>query len=186
MTARWQVGHATLDWLLLKCWHPRLDFRGMKKRLLILADLGHLKAYRLLYRAPGLKPKFELIKTFSTQEANGRLRDKLTDSPETFRADAAKSQGVRASGERHNIELEFQRRAVKELAREISQIIRNEPESQECLFAASKEINPHIVEHLDPQARAKIVANWHDDLINLPNGELVGRVFDWERQAVGA
>jgi hypothetical protein len=157
----------------------------MKKRLLILADLGHLKAYRLLYSAPGLKPKLELIKTFSTLQASGRLTDKLTDSPETYRGDAGRNQSVRSSGERHNIELELQKRAVKELAHQISDIIRNEPDI-ECLFAASKDTNSQILDHLPPNVRQRIVANWPDDLTNLPNGELVERVEEWERQAIGA
>jgi hypothetical protein len=158
----------------------------MKKRLLILADLGHLKAYRLLYYAPGLKPKLELIETFSTQEASGRLRDKITDSPETFRGDAANSSGVRSSGERHNIILEFHRRAVKEIARHIDDLIRNEPDAEECLFAASKEIHNEVTEHLTPQERNRIIAHWHEDLTNLRNGDLVARVEEWEKQMVGA
>lgn len=159
----------------------------MKKRLLILADLGHLKAYRLLYNAPGLKPKLELIGTFSTQEASGRLRDKLTDNPDLKRGDVAGTmQGVTSDGERHNIDLEFERRAVKELARHISDIIRNEPGLEECLFSASREIHNGILEHLTQSARNRIVAHWHEDLINLPNGDLVRRVDEWEKQAVGA
>lgn len=158
----------------------------MKKRLLILADLGHLKIYRLLYNAPGLKPKFELITNFSTQEASGRLRDKITDSPETFRGDAGIGEGIRSSGERHNIKLEFHRRAIKEIAKEIGDVIRKEPDLEECLFAAGKEIHNQIIEHLAPQARGKIIAHWHEDLTKVPNGDLVERVEEWEKQAVGA
>lgn len=159
----------------------------MKKRLLILADLGHLKAYRLLYNAPGLKPKLELIGTFRTQEASGRLRDKLTDNPDLKRGDVAGTQqGVTSDGERHNIDLEFERRAVKELARHINDIIGNEPGLEECFFAAARGQHNQIVEHLNPQARKKIIADWHEDLINLPNSELVRRVDEWEKQAVGA
>ena len=83
----------------------------MKKRLLILADLGHLKAFRLVYNAPGLKPKLELITTFSTHEASGRLQEKVTDVPEMFRSDAppGNMQSVRSSGERHTMKQEFAR-----------------------------------------------------------------------------
>lgn len=159
----------------------------MKKRLLILADLGHLKAYRLLYNAPGLKPKMELIGTFSTIEASGRLRDKLTDNPDLKRGDlAGMQQGITSDGERHNIDLEFQRRAVKDLARQIGEIIRKEPGLDGCFFAAAKEPHNQIVEHLSAQARQQIIADWHEDLTNLPNGELVRRVDEWEKQAIGA
>jgi hypothetical protein len=158
----------------------------MKKRLLILADLGHLKAYRLLYRAPGLRPKLELIGTFNTQEASGKLKDKLTDSPETYRGDAGKNQSIRSSGERHNINLELHRRAVKELARHISEIVRNEPDGEECIFAAIKDINNEIVDQLQPDVRGKIIANWPDNLTNVPNGQLVERIQQWEKQGVAA
>jgi hypothetical protein len=160
----------------------------MKKRLLILADLGHLKAFRLTYNAPGLKPKLELITTFSTQEASGRLKDKLTDSPEMFRSDAppGNAQSVRSSGERHNMQLEFARRAVKEIGRQISDIILNEPDGEECILAARREIHGQLLDHIQPRARDRIVANWPEDLTNMPNGGLVGRVDKWEREPVEA
>ena len=167
---------------------PRLGCHGMKKRLLILADLGHLKAYRLLYNAPGLRPKMELITTFNTQEASGRMKDKLTDSPQMFRSDAppGDTQSVRSSGERHTMELEFARRAVKEIGQHISQIILHEPDAEECILSARKEIHGHLLDHIQPQARNRIVVNWPEDLTNLPTGALVDRVERWEREPVGA
>jgi hypothetical protein len=159
----------------------------MKKRLLILADLGHLKAYRLLYNAPGLKPKLELIGTFSTLEASGRMRDKVSDSPETYRADAAPGdRGVRSSGERHNLGLELARRAVKEIGQQISELIGNQTEAEECIFAANREIHGQILDHIQPQARNKIIVNWPEDLTNVPNGDLVSRVEQWDKEGVGA
>lgn len=158
----------------------------MKKRLLILADLGHLKAYRLLYHAPGLKPKLELITTISTQEASGRLRDKLTDSPDHFRGDGVNTQGVRSTGERHTMELEFARRAVKQIGQHISEIVRNERDVEECILSARKEIHGQLLDHIEPAARNRIIANWPEDLTNLPNGALVERVERWERELVGA
>jgi hypothetical protein len=156
----------------------------MKKRLLILADLGHLKAFRLLYNAPGLKPKLELIETFSTHEASGRMRDKVTDSPDLKRGDlAGTNQGVTSDGERHNIDLEFQRRAQKELGRHIAEIIRSESDIDEWFFSAKNGINSHVLQHVPQQLRNKMIANWTEDLINLPNGELVRRVDEWEKQA---
>src|SRR3954453_2766532 len=160
----------------------------MKKRLLILADLGHLKAYRLLYNAPGLKPKLELITTVSTQEASGRLRDKVTDSSEMHRSDAppGNNQSVRSSGERHGMEQEFARRAAKEIGQHISEIILNEPDADECIFAATKEVHGQFLNHIQPQARNRIIANWPEDLTNVPNGALVDRIERWEREPVGA
>jgi len=156
----------------------------MKKRLLILADLGHLKAFRLLYNAPGLKPKLDLIGSFSTSEASNRMRDKVTDNPGMFRGDASSSSGVRSSGERHNMELEFHRRAIKELAGHINDIVRHEPDLEECLFAATKEIHNQILEQLQPQVRSKIVSHWREDLTRIPNASLVQRVDEWDKQPV--
>jgi len=158
----------------------------MKKRLLILADLGHLKAFRLLYNAPGLKPKLELITTISTQEASGRLTDKLTDSPEHFRGDGANTQGVRSTGERHTMEQEFARRAVKEIGQHITEIVLKEPDADECILSARKEIHGQLLDHIQPQARNRITANWPEDLTNVPNGGLVERIERWERELVGA
>ena len=156
----------------------------MEKRLLILADLGHLKAFRLLYNAPGLKPKLELIEHLSTAEASGRMRDKVTDSPDLKRGDvAATNQGITSDGERHNINLEFQRRAQKELGRRITEIVGKDSEIEEWFFAAKNELNSHILQHVPQQLRDRMIANWTEDLTNLPNGELVRRVDDWEKQA---
>jgi hypothetical protein len=155
----------------------------MKKRLLILADLGHLKAFRLLYNAPGLKPKLELIGTFSTTEASGRMRDKVTDSPDAKRGDVASAtQGVTSDGERHNLSLEFQRRAQKQLGQQITDLVRNEADIEEWFFAAKNEINSHVLQHVPQSIRNKMIANWTEDLINIPNGELVHRVDEWEKQ----
>jgi hypothetical protein len=103
-----------------------------------------------------------------------------------FRGDASSSSGVRSSGERHNIELEFHRRAIKELAGHINDIVRHEPDLEECLFAATNGIHNQILEHLQPEVRGKIISHWREDLTRIPNASLVQRVGDWEKQAVGA
>lgn len=115
------------------------------------------------------------------------MRDKVTDSPDLKRGDvAATNQGITSDGERHNIDLEFRRRALKELGRQITEIIQNEPEVEECVFAAAREMHNAVLEHLSPAVRNKLVADWSENLINAPNSELVRRLEGWEKQAVGA
>jgi hypothetical protein len=79
---------------------------------------------------------------------------------------------VMSDGERHNIELEARKRAVRQLAQRFNALARR-PEIERCLLAASREINHQFLAELEPQVRAKIEKNLSADLTKLDRAEIL-------------
>jgi hypothetical protein len=147
----------------------------MKNTLVVVADLGCFKAFRLetnhLYRAPRL----ELLEQFDSEEAHGKLVEKVTDLGGRFPRGASGPQatGAMSDGERHNLESEMRKRLVRQLARRLNILARSHDDVDQWLLAASKEINHQLLEELDPQVRAKIQKNVHADLTKLERAEIL-------------
>ena len=138
----------------------------MRNKLVVVADLGHLKAYRVEYDDVSSHPRVALIENLDTNEADGRISDKITDEAGRFKG-ARRYQEIRAAGERHNMELEFERRAVGQLAQNINRIVKREGSDDPVYFAAHKEINNQILQHLDPAVRARIERVVPEDLVKV-------------------
>ena len=143
----------------------------MKNKLVVVTDLGSLKAYRLDRNELNRTPRLELLQDVAWAAAHEKLADKLSDRAGRFANGGASGA---SSGERHNIALEHRKRLVKQLAERVSVLIRPE-DVDACYFAASKEINHLILQELDPRARAKIEKNVPADLTKLDKGELLNR-----------
>jgi hypothetical protein len=149
----------------------------MKDKWLVVTDLCSLKAYRLdtssFTRSPRLEPAFD----FENAEAHGRLLDKVSDQAGRFSKGMGRNgaaAGAMSYGERHNIALEHRKRLVKQLAGQMSALLRR-ADVAGCYFAASKEINRQILQELEPAARAKIEKNVAADLTKTDKSELLGR-----------
>jgi hypothetical protein len=145
----------------------------MNDTLLVVADLGGFKAFKLennhLHRAPRL----EFLEQFAMTEAHGRLVDRVSDLSGRFpRGTGTKAGGAMSDGERHNIELESRKRLVRQLARRLNTLARS-AEIERCFLAASKEINHQLLEELEPQVRAKIEKNIPADLTKLERTEIL-------------
>ena len=146
----------------------------MKNTLVVVADLGCFKAFRLETHHPNQMPHLELVEEFNSTDAHNKLVDKVTDLAGRFphSAGAANTRGARSDGERHNIELESRKRLVRQLAQRFNALARN-PEVECCLLAASREINHQLLEELEPQVRAKIEKNVPADLTKLERAEIL-------------
>jgi hypothetical protein len=147
----------------------------MKNTLVVVVDLGCLKAFRL-ENGVTRTPRLELIEQFDNPKAHDRLVERVTDLSGRFPRGAAKpaNGNVMSDGERHNIELEERKRMVRELARHLNLLARNR-EIECCFLAASREINHQLVEELEPQVRAKIEKNLSVDLTKLERAEILQR-----------
>jgi hypothetical protein len=147
----------------------------MKNTLVLLVDLGCLKAFRV-DNGMGRTPRLELIEQFENPAAHNRLVERVTDLSGRFPRGAAKpaNGNVMSDGERHNIELELRKRYVRELARRVNSLARNE-EIERCFLAASREINHQLVEELEPKVRGKIEKNLSADLTKLERADILGR-----------
>jgi hypothetical protein len=145
----------------------------MRNKLVVVADLGHLKAFRVEYDGLSSHPRFAMIENLATDEADGRLSDKLTDEAGRFMGGQRGHNEIRAAGERHNLKLEFERRAVGQLADQINRIVMRENGNEPVYFAAHKEINHQILQQLDPAVRARIAKIVPEDLVKVRERELL-------------
>jgi len=149
--------------------------RIMKNTLVVVVDLGCLKAFKL-ENGVGRTPRLELVEQFDNPDAHDRLGERVTDLSGRFTRGAAKpanGNGM-SDGERHNIELEQRKRLVRELARRLNSLAGNK-EIECCFLAASREINHQLVEELEPQVRAKIEKNLSVDLTKFECADILGR-----------
>jgi hypothetical protein len=144
----------------------------MKNTLLVVADLGGFKAYKIQNNEHlNRTPRLELLEHFDNPDAKERLVEKVTDQAGRFSRGA---QGAMSSGEAHNLQLEIRKRFVRQLAQRLNTIGRNE-EFEALFLAASKEINHQLLDELEPRVRAKIEKNLPADFSKLQPAELLSR-----------
>lgn len=146
----------------------------MKNTLVVVTDLGCLKAYRLRSHDPSQTPHLELLEEFTSADAHGKLVERVTDLAGRFprTGNGAANRGAMSDGERHNIELESRKRLVRELAHRLNALARS-PTVEHCLLAASREINHPLLDELEPQVRAKLQKIVPADLTKVEPAELL-------------
>jgi len=145
----------------------------MKNTLLVVADLGGFKAFKLENSQLNRSPRLEFIEQFSNADAHGRIVDRVSDLSGRFpRGIGLKAGGAMSDGERHNIELETRKRLVRQLAQRLNSLARNK-EIERFFLAASREINSQLVEELEPQVRAKLEKNVPADLTKLERVDIL-------------
>ncbi len=146
----------------------------MKNTLLVVAELGGFKAYKLENNHMSRAPRLEFVEEFQNATAHERLVDRVSDLSGRFPRGTGMKAGAMSDGERHNIELEARRRLVRQLAHRLNVLARPE-EIERCFLAASKEINRQLVEELDPAVQAKIAKNIPADLTKLEQADILRR-----------
>jgi hypothetical protein len=144
-------------------------------KLIVLTDLGSFKAYRMEEDGYSSSPRLETVDVFRSIYGDDRISKQVSDQAGQFTKNAPGffSSHDQSNGERHNIWLENERRSVKQVAEAMSELL-NDGEFDSCYFAASSEINDAIIEHLAPQARAKIEKNVHCNLVNAKREDILG------------
>jgi hypothetical protein len=143
----------------------------MKRTLLLLMDSGHFKAYRMEESPQFSSPRMQLLEEWDTAAA-GRISDQVTDKAGQFSKGSLSFAAVNdmADGERHNLELEQRRRALKQIARRAGELLHLENPDR-CYLAAAREMNQALLDSLDAPVRAKIRKNVAANLtrLNLPD-----------------
>jgi protein required for attachment to host cells len=142
-------------------------------KIVVVADLGHFKAYKFT-KTPQGTGKLDLIDSFDSLEAHGKFSDKVTDSAGKFGESVGKNSSVQGSGEAHNIDTENEKRLVKNIAKSINKLV-TERNCSSWLLAAEKAINGQIVEYLDPAVKAKLEKNIAANLTKADKNEIVSR-----------
>jgi hypothetical protein len=147
----------------------------MKNTLIVVADLGCLKAFRVEKDGANRPPRLRVLEEFQNAEAHGKLVERVTDLAGRFpRGTGMRAGGAMSDGERHNIELEARKRMVRQLAQRVNALAR-ERDVESCLLAVSKEINHLLIEELEPEVRLKIGRNLAADLTKLAGAEILAR-----------
>jgi hypothetical protein len=142
----------------------------MKNKLLIVTDLGLLKAYRLDAAPKGI-PRLELLEEVVLEDAHHRLVEKVTDLAGRHVAPTQKSWGTPIADD-HNLKLETKRRLIKQIAGHIKRLVEAN-DHDGCWLAAHKEINHLILDELTPAVRKSIETNLARDLVKAGKDELL-------------
>ncbi len=142
------------------------------KRVIIAADLGHFRAYSVT-KSKLESPRVELIESYDTTEAHGKLSEKYSDANGKFGLMGGKGGAACGNGEPHNVRLEAERRMTKLIAKDINALIGKEGDGKWYL-AAPEEINRQILEWLDPSVKGKLLKNISENLTKTKKAEILG------------
>jgi hypothetical protein len=146
------------------------------EKVVVVTDLGHLKAYRLTIDRAGRKsPRLDLIQSADADEAREKQSEKFTDSAGRFKRDGGQPSGA-GYGERHGIAREEEKRLIRSTARTIVSVLRKE-RCQGWYLAAAKSMNKALLDRLDEEAKGKLEKNLQSDLTNIPKADIL-RHFD--------
>ncbi|MDP3244986.1 MAG: host attachment protein, partial [bacterium] len=122
----------------------------MNKTLLIVADLGLLRAYRETKNVADRPPHLELVEELKLESAHQKLSDQLSDQAGRFPrgGGAANISGNLSAGESLNSEAEQTRRLISQLAGRINALL-GDNEVTRCSIAISGAIHNQLLEAID-------------------------------------
>jgi hypothetical protein len=149
--------------------------------LFIVADLGHMKAYRRVVKS-GVDPHetmqvshvnksadsktsvlLEELLNVDYVDARTRISEEMSDKPGRFDV---------STGEPHNMLLEKDRRGLKQIADDICKLVADHaPNSWHLAFP--KETNRQLVEMLDANTAKKLDKNLQRDLTKVDKNDLL-------------
>jgi len=144
----------------------------MSTKLIIVADLQRFKLFTSKVDPMG-RESLELLQNIENLETHQQLGERVSDQQGNFQGVSASGLiNASGSGEDHNIELEKERRRLKEIAKQISSTLQEHSHTG-WYFAAPKAINNQIVELLDPAIVKSMRVNLHADLTKIPTDQLL-------------
>lgn len=139
--------------------------------LLIVADLGRMKAYRVTRDElqPDTSPAFLDLADEDLANLHSRVSDRVTDKAGRF----AYGSGSIAVGERHNEEKEAEENQLRAIAGRINRVAA--AEQGKIYLAAPQTMLRNLVESLEPAVRDRIRRDLALDLVKAPKLELLRR-----------
>ncbi len=141
------------------------------KKIIIAADLGHFRAYSVT-KDKWESPRVELIESYDSTGAHGKLSEKYSDADGKFGMMGGKKGAACGNGESHNAKLEAEKRMTKLIARDINALIDREGYDSWYL-AAPEEINKQIIECLDATVKNRLAKNITEDLTKTRKSEIL-------------
>ena len=137
--------------------------------LIIVADRGSLKAYRV-NETPTRGPSLKLIQAFNVTDAHGKMVDKVTDLAGRYAANDGSGMH-QASIAETKLETETERRINKQLADQITKIVKSDG-VEGWSFAAPASCHNAIIELLSPEVRGRIIEFVKSDLVKVEAAKL--------------
>jgi hypothetical protein len=147
----------------------------MNTKLIIVADLGLLRAYRQTQKAKDRQPHLELITELKLAKAHEKLSDQVSDQAGRFPSGggAAGISGDLSAGEQLHKGIEQDQRLIQKLAEKINELLANVKVTN-CVLAASTPIHKQLLDALEPKARDKISQVLASNLAKKAPNELPG------------
>jgi hypothetical protein len=142
----------------------------MNRKLLIVTDLGLLKAYQFRTTRSG-SPRLELLEERVLEQAHHRLVDGVTDLAGRRAPPTRKGGGVPLA-DNHNLRLETRRRLTRQIANHCKRLIQ-EHDAEGVWLAALKELNHQIVAALPKTFSERIEVNLARDLVKAGRRDLI-------------
>jgi hypothetical protein len=144
----------------------------MSRKLIILSDLGSLKAYCVTRDEITEEQRIDLLQGYDSLEGHERISEVLTDQAGRFPTGNGIGSGQMSHGDRNHLEQEIKNRIVRQLAHDISEIVlREEPDT--WYFAANNEIDGKIIDALDASVRQKLSKRVRSNLTKVKKEELL-------------
>jgi hypothetical protein len=138
----------------------------MSANFVIVADLGHMKAYSREVDPLG-RVAYKLLETADNSDALEQNGEKLSDRSGSFRGVG----GSGSSGETEKIGLESEKRSVGRLAAWIGDILTRHGGNWHA--AIPGKINKRVIDQLDGSAKERLVKNLTSDLTGIAPADLV-------------
>lgn len=138
----------------------------MSSKLIIVADMQHLKLYSI-EKDPLGRESVNLLENIESLDTHNRIHESVSDQQGNF-----KGVGASGSGEDHNIQLEKEHRRIKEIAQQVSGMLQKY-KHESWYFSAPKAINNRIIELLKPIEAETMSRNLPIDLANIPDNQIL-------------
>ncbi len=146
----------------------------MPEKLVLLADLGALKAYKIIRDELHGSPRIDLIESVENVAAHQRISDTLTDQAGRFPVGNGIAAGQMSHGENHNLQTETEKRLIEQLSSRVNEIV-GAADGAHFHFAAPSQINQRVVDGFKPHIRARMQKNLASNLIKMDKAELLAR-----------
>jgi hypothetical protein len=145
-------------------------------QVIILADRGTVKAFKMDHTRTQGRARVELMEEVDVVNANQSLSEKTTDQqgrhPDKRRGQAASQQ--MSTSEAQGLEAEEERKQIEEVQEQIERILSGQP-SLGWSFAAADSVNEEILSGLKKSTRERLVRNETVNLTNQPTDEVLER-----------
>ena len=147
----------------------------MNSTLIIVADLGLLRAFRQTKATKGRQPHLKLIAELTPTEALEKRSDQVSDQAGRFPrgGGAGGASGDLSAGENLHQEGEQEHRLIQRLAETINALLADR-EVKDCLLSVSAPIHHQLFDALEPKTRDKIRQVLASDLVKTDPTELLG------------